>query len=141
MLENENGKILKIVEKPKNPNSNLVIPGIYFFDKHVVNFSKKLKKSKRGEYEIVDLLNIYVEQKSAKFHEIGRGISWLDMGSFDDLNDCSNYIRTIEKRQNFVISSLEEIALLNKWITKKKLMKLTEQYNNEYGNYLKKLCL
>lgn len=141
VLENKNGKILKIVEKPKNPTSNLVIPGIYFFDKHVVNYSKKLKKSKRGEYEIVDLLNIYVEQKSAKFHEIGRGISWLDMGSFDDLSDCSNYIRAIEKRQNFVISSLEEIALLNKWITKKKLMKLTQQYNNEYGNYLKKLCL
>ena len=70
---------------------------------------------------------------------IGRGISWLDMGTFDDLNDCSNYIRTIEKRQNFVISSLEEIAYLNKWITKKKLIQISKLYNNDYGEYLKKL--
>ena len=80
----------------------MAIPGIYFFDKNVVNNCKYLDKSKRNELEIVDLLKIYIKENTAKYTEIGRGISWLDMGSFDDLNDCSNYIRAIEKRQNFV---------------------------------------
>jgi glucose-1-phosphate thymidylyltransferase len=139
VLETKNNKILSIEEKPKKPKTNLVIPGIYFFDKKVVNFCKNLKKSNRGELEIVDLMKLYLIDNSAKFSMIGRGISWLDMGTFDDLNDCSNYIRTIEKRQNFVISSLEEIAYLNKWITKKKLIQISKLYNNDYGEYLKKL--
>ena len=139
VLETKNNKILSIQEKPKKPKTNLVIPGIYFFDKKVVNYCKNLKKSKRGELEIVDLMKLYLIDNSAKFSVIGRGISWLDMGTFDDLNDCSNYIRTIEKRQNFVISSLEEIAYLNKWITKKKLIQISKLYNNDYGEYLKKL--
>ena len=141
VLEKKNNKILSIVEKPQNPKTNLAIPGIYFFDKNVVDYCKNLTKSKRGELEIVDLINIYIKKSFVKYEEIGRGISWLDMGSFDDLNDCSNYIRAIEKRQNFMISSLEEIAYLNKWITKKKLLKVSSKYNNDYGNYLKKLCL
>ncbi len=139
VLENKNNKILSIEEKPKKPKTNLVIPGIYFFDKKVVNYCKNLKKSKRGELEIVDLMKLYLIDNSAKFSVIGRGISWLDMGTFDDLNDSSNYIRAIEKRQNFVISSLEEIAYLNKWITKKKLIQISKIYNNDYGEYLKKL--
>ena len=141
VLEIKNNQILSIVEKPHNPKTNLAIPGIYFFDKNVVNYCKNLTKSKRGELEIVDLINIYIKKSFVKYEEIGRGISWLDMGSFDDLNDCSNYIRAIEKRQNFMISSLEEIAYLNKWITKKKLLQISNKYNNDYGNYLKQLCL
>ena len=141
VLEKKNNKILSIVEKPQNPKTNLAIPGIYFFDKNVVDYCKNLTKSKRGELEIVDLINIYIKRNSVKFEEIGRGISWLDMGSFEDLNDCSNYIRAIEKRQNFMISSPEEIAFLNKWITKKKLLQISSKYNNDYGDYLKKLCL
>ena len=141
VLEKKNNKILSIVEKPQNPKTNLAIPGIYFFDKSVVNHCKDLKKSKRGELEIVDLINIYIKKSTVAFKEIGRGISWLDMGSFDDLNDCSNYIRAIEKRQNFMISSPEEIAYINKWISKKKLMQISDKYNNDYGIYLKKICL
>ena len=141
VLEKKDNQILSIVEKPQNPKTNLAIPGIYFFDKNVVNYCKDLTKSKRGELEIVDLINIYIKKSSVKFEEIGRGISWLDMGSFEDLNDCSNYIRAIEKRQNFMISSPEEIAFLNKWITRKELMKISNKYNNDYGNYLKKICL
>ena len=140
VLEKRNNKIINIVEKPQNPKTNLAIPGIYFFDKNVFHYCKELIKSKRGELEIVDLLKIYIEKKSAQFSEVGRGISWLDMGSFDDLNDCSNYIRAIEKRQNFLIGSLEEISFINKWISKKKLFKICKNYNNPYGEYLKKLC-
>jgi len=140
VLEKRNNKIINIVEKPQNPKTNLAIPGIYFFDKNVFHYCKELTKSKRGELEIVDLLKIYIEKKSAQFSEVGRGISWLDMGSFDDLNDCSNYIRAIEKRQNFLIGSLEEISFINKWISKKKLFKICKNYNNPYGEYLKKLC-
>ena len=141
VLEKKNNQILSVIEKPQNPKTNLAIPGIYFFDKNVVDYCKNLTKSKRGELEIVDLINIYIKKSFVKYEEIGRGISWLDMGSFDDLNDCSNYIRAIEKRQNFMISSLEEIAYLNKWITKKKLLEISNKYNNDYGNYLKKVCL
>ena len=141
VLEKKKNKILNIVEKPKNPKTNLVIPGIYFFDKNVVNYCKNLVKSERKELEIVDLINMYLKKNLAKFKEIGRGISWLDMGSFDDLNECTNYIRAIEKRQNFMIGSPEEIAFLNKWISKKKLKILAQKYNNNYGEYLKKLCL
>ena len=141
VLEKKNNQILSIVEKPQNPKTNLAIPGIYFFDKNVVDYCKNLTKSKRGELEIVDLINIYIKKSSVKYEEIGRGISWLDMGSFEDLNDCSNYIRAIEKRQNFMISSPEEIAFLNNWITKKKLLQISNKYNNDYGDYLKKLCL
>ena len=127
-------------KKPKNPKSNLVIPGLYFFDKNVVRYCKHLIKSNRNELEIVDLLKIYVKNNLANFKEIRRGISWLDMGSFDDLNDCSNYIRAIEKRQNFMISSPEEIALLNNWISKKQLIEIARNYKNKYGEYLFNLC-
>ena len=137
VVEKKNNKILSIEEKPRYPKTNLAIPGIYFFDKNVIKNCNALRKSQRGELEIVDLIKIYLKNKSANFSEIGRGISWLDMGSFDDLNDCSNYIRAIEKRQNFMISSPEEIAFLNKWISKKQLNLIASKYNNKYGEYLK----
>lgn len=139
IIEKKNNTVLSIEEKPKRPKTNLAIPGIYFFDKNVIHYCKDLIKSNRNELEIVDLLNIYVRKKNAKFEEIRRGISWLDMGSFDDLNDCSNYIRAIEKRQKSMISSLEEIAYFNKWISKKKLISIAEKYKNNYGEYLKNL--
>ena len=140
VLETKKKKILSIKEKPKNPKTNLAIPGIYFFDKNVVNYCSTLVKSQRNELEIVDLINLYIKNSTAQYEEIGRGISWLDMGSFDDLNDCSNYIRAIEKRQNFMIGSIEEIAFINKCISKKKLKNIAKKYNNNYGQYLKKLC-
>ena len=140
VLELQKKKILSIKEKPKNPKTNLAIPGIYFFDKNVINYCNTLVKSRRNELEIVDLINLYIKNSTVQYEEIGRGISWLDMGSFDDLNDCSNYIRAIEKRQNFMIGSIEEIAFINKCISKKKLKNIAKKYNNNYGQYLKKLC-
>ena len=139
VLNHKKNTIIDIQEKPKNPKSNLAIPGLYFFDKDVVNNSKNLKKSKRGEFEIVDLINVYIKKKKAKFSIIGRGISWLDMGSFNDLNDCSNFIRAIENRQNFVIGSPEEVAWRNKFISSKKLKKIANNYKNDYGRYLNNL--
>jgi len=139
VLNNNKKKIISIEEKPKVPKTNLAIPGIYFFDKNVTKYCKNLKKSNRGELEIVDLINIYIKQKKAKFEKIGRGISWLDMGSFDDLNNCSNFIRTTEKRQNFMIGSPEEIAWENKWISTKQLKKIAGKYKNNYGKYLNNL--
>jgi glucose-1-phosphate thymidylyltransferase len=139
VLNSKKSKIIDIEEKPENPKSNLAIPGLYFFDKDVVSYCKSLKKSKRGELEIVDLINLYIKNKRAKFSIIGRGISWLDMGSFDDLNDCSNFIRAIEKRQNFVIGSPEEVAWRNSFISTKKLKKVANKYKNEYGKYLSNL--
>ena len=140
VLELQKKKILSIKEKPKNPKTNLAIPGIYFFDKNVINYCNTLVKSRRNELEIVDLINLYIKNSTVQYEEIGRGISWLDMGSFDDLNDCSNYIRAIEKRKNFMIGSIEEIAFINKCISKKKLKNIAKKYNNNYGQYLKKLC-
>ena len=140
VLELQKKKILSIKEKPKNPKTNLAIPGIYFFDKNVINYCNTLVKSRRNELEIVDLINLYIKNSTVQYEEIGRGISWLDMGSFDNLNDCSNYIRAIEKRQNFMIGSIEEIAFITKCISKKKLKNIAKKYNNSYGQYLKKLC-
>ena len=140
VLELQKKKKLSIKEKPKNPKTNLAIPGIYFFDKNVINYCNTLVKSRRNELEIVDLINLYIKNSTVQYEEIGRGISWLDMGSFDDLNDCSNYIRAIEKRQNFMIGSIEEIAFITKCISKKKLKNIAKKYNNNYGQYLKKLC-
>ena len=139
VLNNKKNTVIDIEEKPKNPKTNLAIPGLYFFDKDVVKHCKSLKKSKRGELEIVDLINIYIKNKKAQFSKIGRGISWLDMGSFDDLNDCSNFIRAIEKRQNFVIGSPEEVAWRNDFISLKQLKKVANKYKNDYGTYLKNL--
>ena len=139
VLNHKKNTIIDIQEKPKNPKSNLAIPGLYFFDKNVVKNCKSLKKSKRNEFEIVDLINVYIKKKKAKFSIIGRGISWLDMGSFDDLNDCSNFIRAIESRQNFVIGSPEEVAWRNKFISSEKLKKVANNYKNDYGSYLNNL--
>jgi len=137
---NNKKQVLKLVEKPKKSKSNLAITGLYFFDNDVVKYTKKLKPSKRKELEIVDLLNIYKKNKKLKADFIGRGGSWLDTGSIDDFYDASNFISTIEKRQGLKIACLEEIALNNKWITKKDLYKAIQFYGNcEYSKYLKRL--
>ncbi len=137
---NNKKKVIKLVEKPKKSKSNLAITGLYFFDNDVIQYTKKLKPSKRGELEIVDLLNIYKKKKKLNADFIGRGGSWLDTGNIDDFYDASSFISTIEKRQGLKIACLEEIALNNKWITKKELNESIKFYGNcEYSKYLKKL--
>jgi glucose-1-phosphate thymidylyltransferase len=136
----EKNTILNIIEKPKKSKSNLAITGLYFFDKRVVNFSKKLKPSKRNELEIVDLLKKYLKIKKLKIEFMGRGSAWLDTGNAESLFETSQFISNIEKRQGLKIACLEEIALNNKWISKSTIKKQINFYGNcEYSRYLKKL--
>jgi glucose-1-phosphate thymidylyltransferase len=136
----KNGTIKKIIEKPKFTRSNLVITGMYVFDKNVSLYAKKLKPSKRGDTEIVYLINLYKKKKLLNIIKLGRGSAWLDVGSFEDLQNGSNFIQNIEQRQNYMIGCLEEISLNNKWINKKNLMNRIKFFgNSNYARYLKDL--
>tara|TARA_Y100000768_G_scaffold376394_1_gene348396 strand:- start:143 stop:1006 length:864 start_codon:yes stop_codon:yes gene_type:complete len=133
-------KILSIKEKPKKFFSDLAITGLYFFDNKVVDYAKKLKPSKRNELEIVDLLNKYRKKNKLTAEFIGRGGAWLDTGSIEDFYKTSNFVSAIENQQGLKIACLEEIALLNKWISKKNIRNSIKFYGNcEYSRYLKKL--
>tara|TARA_B100000674_G_scaffold225240_1_gene185054 strand:- start:21 stop:890 length:870 start_codon:yes stop_codon:yes gene_type:complete len=137
---NKKNKIISIREKPKKFLSDLAITGLYFFDNNVVKFAKKLKPSKRGEVEIVDLLNIYRHKKQLTADLIGRGGAWLDTGSIEDFYKTSAFVSAIENRQGFKIACLEEISFNKKWISKKEIKKSIKFYGNcEYSSYLRKL--
>jgi glucose-1-phosphate thymidylyltransferase len=139
---NKNKKIISIKEKPKKFLSDLAITGLYFFDNNVVGYAKSLKPSKRGELEIVDLLKEYQKRKILSADLIGRGGAWLDTGSIEDFYKTSNFVSAIENRQGLKIACIEEIAFLNKWITKKEVRSSINFYGNcEYSNYLKKIIL
>ena len=137
---NSKNKILGIKEKPKKYYSDFAITGLYFFDNKVIKYSKDLKPSKRRELEITDLLKKYHKKNQLNAEFIGRGGAWLDAGSIEDYYNTSTFVSTIENRQGFKIACLEEIALNNKWITKKNIISATKFYGNcNYSNYLKKL--
>jgi glucose-1-phosphate thymidylyltransferase len=137
---NKNNEIIKITEKPKKSNSKFAITGLYLFDNQVVKLSKKLKPSKRNELEIVDLISKYLQQKRLKAEFIGRGSAWLDTGTIENLNETSQFIASIERRQGLKIGCLEEIAYNNQWIAKNKLIKAIQFYGNcSYSDYLKNL--
>lgn len=137
--DNKN-KITSIKEKPKKYMSNLAITGLYFFDNKVVEYSKKLKPSKRGEIEIVDLLNKYKKTNNLYANFLGRGGAWLDTGSMDDYYKTSAFVSAVENRQGLKIACLEEIALNNGWTTKSHIKKAIKFYGNcDYSKYLSKL--
>ena len=136
----KNNKIENIVEKPKKFVSNKAITGLYFFDKNVCKFAKKLKPSYRGELEITDLINEYKKNNTLKYELIGRGAIWSDAGKMNDLTNVSNYVKSVEEVQGIKIACLEEISLLKKWIDRKRIKQNIKFYGNcEYSNYLKKL--
>ena len=136
----KNKKVVKLIEKPKKTRSNLAVTGLYFFDNKVIELTKKLKKSKRGELEIIDLLNMYKRKNKLKAEHIGRGGSWLDTGSIKDFYDAGNFVSAIENRQGLKIACLEEIALNNKWINKENIKNSIKFYGNcDYSKYLKSL--
>ena len=136
----KNNKIISIKEKPKKFFSDYAITGLYFFDNKVVDYSKKLKPSKRGEIEITDLLKKYKKKGKLSADFIGRGGAWLDTGSISDYYKTSNFVSAVENRQGFKVACLEEIAFLNNWITKKNIKDAVKFYGNcEYSIYLKRL--
>ena len=137
---NNKSKIIKIKEKPKKFFSDLAITGLYFFDNNVVKYAKKLKPSRRGEVEIIELLNFYKSKNKLSADLIGRGGAWLDTGSMDDFYKTSNFVSAIENRQGLKIACLEEIAFNNNWIDKKKIKLSIKFYGNcDYSKYLTKL--
>lgn len=137
---NANKKVLSIKEKPKKFMSDLAITGLYFFDNKVTKYAKELKPSKRGELEIVDLINKYKNKNKLSADLIGRGGAWLDTGSIEDFYKTSAFVSAIENRQGLKIACIEEIAYNNGWIKKKQIYDAIKFYGNcEYSSYLKKI--
>ena len=133
-------KPISIVEKPQNPKSNWAITGLYFYDNSVIEIAKNIKPSKRGELEITDVNNEYLKQNLLSVEFFGRGFAWLDAGTYNSLLDSSMFIRTIEERQGIMVSCLEEIAYRKGFITKEQLIKISKNFNSNYGKYLEKIA-
>jgi glucose-1-phosphate thymidylyltransferase len=133
----DRGKVISLEEKPEKPKSNYAVPGLYFYDKTVTQKAKILKPSARGEYEITDLNKCFLEEGSLKVQLFGRGFAWLDTGNCDSLLEAGNYVETIQNRQGFYISCIEEIAWRNKWIDNKQLESLGRKLDKTaYGQYI-----
>lgn len=131
------GKVLSLEEKPAEPKSHFAVPGLYFYDESVCDKAAELKPSARGEYEITDLNKVYLEEGSLHVELFGRGFAWLDTGNCDSLLDASNFIATIQGRQGFYVSCIEEIAWRNGWIDTDALHRLGEELGKtQYGQYL-----
>jgi glucose-1-phosphate thymidylyltransferase len=131
------GQVLSIEEKPEHPKSNYAVPGLYFYDSTVTAKALSLKPSARGEYEITDLNRLYLQERSLKVELFGRGFAWLDTGNCDSLLEASNFVATIENRQGFYVSCIEEIAWRKGWINDAQLRLLgTELQKTQYGRYL-----
>ena len=134
----DNGKVLSVEEKPKNPKSNYCITGLYFYPKGVSAMAHEVKPSARGELEIPTLNDMYLKKDLLDVQLLGRGYAWLDTGTMDSLVEASDFIQMIQKRQSIVISAPEEIAFINRWISKEKLMESAEKYGKSpYGAHLK----
>ena len=136
-----NGKAVSLEEKPANPKSNYAVPGLYFYDSTVTEKAASLKPSARGEYEITDLNRLYLDEGTLKVELFGRGFAWLDTGNCDSLLEASNFVATIQNRQGFRVSCIEEIAWRKGWIDVDRLYRLGEQLGKtEYGKYLMELA-
>ena len=130
------GKVLGIEEKPAKPKSNYAVPGLYFYDNSVVDIAANVKPSARGEIEITTVNNTYLEQGKLSVELLGRGMAWLDTGTYDGLLEASNFIATIQKRQGMYVSCIEEIAFRNGWLDKQQMLDLAAGYKTEYGQYI-----
>jgi len=137
----ENGKVLNIEEKPKQPRSNYAIPGIYFYDSQVVEMAANLQPSARGELEITDLNRLYLKKEQLRVEVLGRGYAWLDAGTHESLLQASTFIQAVEDRQGMMISCPEEIAFRMGYIDQAQLRALADvMKNNSYGQYLNSLA-
>lgn len=137
----ENGKVISLEEKPKEPKSNYAVVGLYFYDNRVVEYAKSLKPSARGEYEITDLNRIYLENGELDCQVFGRGFAWLDTGTVDSLAKASDYVKLVVEVQGIRISVPEEIAYYNKWIDEKTLLEAAKTYGKSpYGEHLRTIA-
>ena len=135
------GKVLSIEEKPKEPKSNLAVPGMYFYDNDVVEIAKSIKPSSRGELEITDINKEYMNRGTLKLIPLGSGYAWFDTGTPDRLGDASDFVKAIELRQGIQIACIEEIAYRNEWITKEQLLEEAKKSNKtDYGKHLESLA-
>lgn len=132
------GKVLSIEEKPKHPKSNYAVTGLYFYPAGVSALAKRVKPSDRGELEITTLNEMYLKQDLLNVNLLGRGFAWLDTGTMDSLVKATEFVQTLEQLQGIMISAPEEIAYINKWISKEELLEASERYGKSpYGKYLK----
>lgn len=130
-------KVLSIEEKPEQPKSNYVVTGLYFFDNKAVSVAKTLSRSKRGEFEITDVIRSYISSNKLNVSLLGRGFAWLDTGTYDSLLDAGQFVETIEKRQGLKIACLEEIAYRKGWLSKEQMIARAQLFQqNAYGKYL-----
>jgi glucose-1-phosphate thymidylyltransferase len=138
----DDGLVKDIIEKPKDPPSSYAVTGLYFYDNNVIDIARSLRPSKRGEYEITDVNNAYLQKKQLKVRLLDRGFAWLDTGTHDALQKASIYVQTIQERQGIKIACLEEIAYQQGFISFEQLEKLSADASvSEYGHYLQKLCM
>lgn len=134
------GNVTGIQEKPKKPKSNYAVPGLYFFDNSVTKVAYEVKPSERGELEITDVIQHYLDEGTLKVHKLPRGVAWLDTGTFESLNQAGQYVETIQERQGLMVGCIEEIAFNNEWINSEKVLYFADKYKkNSYGKYLSKL--
>ena len=136
---NKNKEVVSIEEKPVKPKSNYAVVGLYYYTNDVIEISKNVKPSKRGELEITSVNNSYLNEKKLNVKLMGRGFAWLDTGTIDAINNASNFIRTIEERQGLKVACLEEIAYQNNFINKNQLDDIIKKLPNDYANYLRRL--
>lgn len=131
------GKVVSIVEKPQKPKSHYAVPGLYFYDNNVIDIAKQVQPSARGEIEITSVNNAYLAQGQLRVELLGRGMAWLDTGTYDGLLEAGNFVEAIQKRQGLYVACIEEIAYRNGWISKDKLLELAASIKTDYGAYLR----
>jgi glucose-1-phosphate thymidylyltransferase len=135
-----NSKAISIEEKPKRPKSHFAVPGLYFYDEHVVEIAKNVKPSARGELEITSVNQAYLEQGNLHVQTLGRGVAWFDTGTHESLLQAGGFVEAIEERQGTMVACLEEIALNNQWITKKQLKEHVKTLGKStYADFLRQL--
>ena len=133
----KDGNVLSIEEKPEKPKSNFAVPGLYFYDNKVIEIAKNVEPSARGELEMTAVNNEYLRRGELKVKELGRGVAWLDTGTYDGMKEASDFVAIMQKRQGYYVSSIEEIAYRKGYINKQQLYRLAEPLRKtEYGQYL-----